>query len=380
MSSHSSILCVANWPSDVGYAWWLMESYWVKISELYQASYTTIIAYPQINTVPAEIANSDIELVNFDFRATTISRVIENINFIKKHNVKVIYLSDYGAADITYALYRLAGVEKIIVHDHTPGLRTKPKGLKKFLKLCIVNMPLIKVDAAFGATDYVKRRLQDVSCVAPSRCYSIQNGIDFSPNQLIREPHPLSAKLPKDKKIIVTASRANKYKGIEFALDVVAELVNRRGLDNFVYLFCGDGPDLAHFKEYAKQRGIESYCYFPGRVEKVQQLFKNCHIAFHPSNGEVGYSLAILEYMASELPVVVPDNPSVCLATRDKQSGQVYKDKDKERAAEALALYLEDEQMRVTHGKVGKSDVIEKYTLTSTHTALENAFLNVVRR
>lgn len=33
----SHILLVANWESDVGYAWWLMENFWATIAQYYRA-------------------------------------------------------------------------------------------------------------------------------------------------------------------------------------------------------------------------------------------------------------------------------------------------------------------------------------------------------
>ncbi|QPG06394.1 glycosyltransferase family 4 protein [Salinimonas marina] len=379
-SAKPAILCVANWKSDVGYAWWLMESYWVKISELYADKYTTLLAYPEINAVPEAIENSDIHYFQHSFRASSVGDIRRNMALIKKHNIKVLYLSDYGVSAPDYALYRTAGVEKIIVHDHTPGLRTKASGIKKLLKKVKANLPLMRADAAFGATGFVTRRLTDTACFDASRCYTVQNGIlPFNPTAT---PENRWQQLVGNTgaRVIVTAARANRYKGIDFALQVVAELVHTHKQTDIIYLLCGDGPDLEAFREQAASLGIESYCRFPGRVDNASQLLGYCYLGFQPAQGEVGYSLSILEYMYAGLPVVVPDNKSVCEATANNKTGTIYPQGNVKLAADAIAGYLDNPASQQRQGAAAKQTVEQQYTLHATHNALAHAFTSVVGR
>ena len=377
-SNLPAILCVANWKSDVGYAWWLMESYWVKISELYADKYTTLLAYPEINAVPEAIENSDIHYFQHTFRTTSFSDIKHNMALIRKYNIKVLYLSDYGVSAPAYAFYRLAGVEKIIVHDHTPGLRTKASGVKKLLKKGKANLPFMRADAAFGATEFVTSRLINTSCFSSSRCYTIQNGI--VPFEVAAEhEQDTPAFFPADdKRVIVTAARANKYKGIEFALKVMAELVDQRGRRDVSYMLFGDGPDLEEFKALAEQLSISAYCYFPGRVDNAKNWFSRCYLGFQPSRGEVGYSLSILEYMYARLPVLVPDNPSVSEATSNGKNGAVYEEDDVQSAVNAIENYLNNPDVQKTHGEAAHKMVQRQYTLSSTHMAFSQAVQKVI--
>ncbi len=376
------ILCVANWQSDVGYAWWLMESYWVKISETFEPKYETWIAYPTINTIPEEIEESSIKCKRHNFAATTVSSVLQNVQFIRKNNIKILYLSDYGVARFQYFLYRLAGIRKIIVHDHSPGLRTKPKGIKRFLKKLYVNSRFTRVDAAFGATSFVTQRTLDTSCFAEKRCFTVPNGIRLiNSSNLVS---PLQAQMEKaalsNKTIIVTASRANRYKGVFFALDVIHQLVKKDGFSNIFYLFCGDGPDLEAMVAHAEKLGITEYCSFPGRVNNVRSLYSCCDIGFQPSQGEVGYSLSILEYMIEGLPVIVPDNKSVCSATEDGNTGKIYKENDISSACDAFRFYLTQPEKLASNGKSARHTVEADYTLEKTHAALVLALKKIINQ
>ncbi|MEI2421336.1 hypothetical protein V6O07_13765, partial [Arthrospira platensis SPKY2] len=56
------LLCVANFAPDVGYAWWLMENFWVRLSRLAgNHGLRTIIAYPAEGEVPTKIHQAGIE-------------------------------------------------------------------------------------------------------------------------------------------------------------------------------------------------------------------------------------------------------------------------------------------------------------------------------
>lgn len=56
-----NLLLVANYESDVGYAWWLMETFWVWLADIAaRQGQKTFLIYPKVTTVPASIASSSI--------------------------------------------------------------------------------------------------------------------------------------------------------------------------------------------------------------------------------------------------------------------------------------------------------------------------------
>jgi glycosyltransferase involved in cell wall biosynthesis len=113
---------------------------------------------------------------------------------------------------------------------------------------------------------------------------------------------------------------------------------------------------------------------FAGRRDDIREILGACSVAIHPSNGEVGYSLSILEYMEAGLPTLVPSNPSVCEATRHEYTGLVYKNGDLESALESLLRLLADEQLRLQLGSQGKADVRNRYDLGNAQKELLHAF------
>lgn len=369
------MLLVANWDSNVGYAWWLIESYWTVIHELYSGTHQVYLCYPSISTIPSAIEDSGIKIQKLNFSPQSGS-LLEQCQFIHQNNIKCIYFSDQPAISLTYALYRAIGVRKIIVHDHTPGLRTIPHTTKKLLKSIISLAPVITVDGYIGATPFVQKRAIDVTCIPKRKTYVARNGIPIN-NQEKHENISQRFGIPSDRKIMISTGRAHHYKGIAFAIRCVSELVHKHQRTDLHFLFCGDGPHLNEFRQLAIELSIEDYVSLPGRLSGIENIINACDFAMQPSSGEVGYSLSILEYMLSGLPVIVPDNPSVSGATDNGETGLIYTHDNISSACQSITELLNDPKKRRSMGEAARKTIISKYSLDNTHRELETILKKV---
>jgi glycosyltransferase involved in cell wall biosynthesis len=368
-----ALLLVANWDSGVGYAWWLMESFWVALAKHYATDSRVILAYPSISTIPTEIRKAPITVTTQTFGDNLLRECI----FLKKNAVRAIYFSDRPNYSLRYLAYRVAGVRLIIVHDHTPGVRTPPTGLKRLAKQILHRLPGIAADGYIGATDYVRRRFVEICCAPPHRCHSAPNGLPERspppPSRSIRSELGIPDNIP----LAVMTGRANRYKNVSFVLKCIADLAWRGHKLHF--LFCGDGPDLVAFCNEASALGIESLVTFAGRRNDIPQVLPQCDFALHPSLGEVGYSLSILEYMQAGLPVIVPDNPSVCGATQNGETGIVYREHDAESLAKAIVRLMQHPADTKAMGEAARIKVNAEYNLKNTHASLLRAFKAIDR-
>lgn len=375
--SKPAILCVANWDSNVGYAWWLMESFWIEIANQFGNTHKVILAYPSISIVPEAVAQSNIEVIEFNFNFDNNTRTQSQVEFIKKHNVEHIYFSDRPVFHSRYFHFKKAGVKTITVHDHSPGERCVPKGINRILKSIKSRIPLFNADGAIGATEYVRQRLHTINCLPAKHCYAAPNGIpvtcEIDPSVNIF----FLFDIPEDKKVLVTVGRANAYKGADFAIDVIKELKDSGRLMNLHYLYLGDGPHIEKFKQQVEDYGLSQHITFPGRVSAIGSMLPQCWAAFHPSKGEVGYSLSILEYMRAGLPCVTPDNPSVCEATSHGETGYIYPQGNLHAAADAIANLLTSDDTVAAFGQNAQNTVGSTYSLSRCHKSLINALQKI---
>lgn len=361
-----ALLMVANWDSAAGYAWWLMESYWRVLAGLYSEP---VIAYPSISIIPDAIAHSRAVCAEMDFTPT--GSLLGQCRFIRAHRIGTVYLTDQPVRSWRYAIWRMAGVHTIITHDHTPGLRTAPSGIKRLAKTLLNRLPWIVADTALGATDFVRDRLIEVACMPIERCHTIPNGLP----QLDVDPIDVRTEfdIPADRVILVSTGRAAPIKNLDFALRLVA------AVQGVHFLHVGDGPDLPRLRALASQLGIADRVTWAGRRSDVPALLPGCDIAIQPSRGEVGYSLSILEYMRAGLPVIVPDNRSVCGATAHGVNGLIYREGDLQSARTALLSLAKSPALRLGLGGQGQIDIAERFSLEYAHARLRSVFSEMSR-
>lgn len=380
MPKKGNILLVANWESNVGYAWWLMENFWITISNHFEKQgRSSYLIYPKITQIPATIKSSHIETYECDFQNRSFKNLRVLHKLIKDNSIKYIYLSDSPPYSLFYVLLRTWGIRKIVVHDHTPGERTPAHSWKKLAKKLINSIPFYTADHFIAVTDFIYKRFIEVNCISENKCSIAANGIAPINTMSIDKDYTYKTfGIPGDKHIVVTTGRASYYKGIDLFIECANELINQQGIRGLHFLFCGDGPDMADFQQLAKDLNVEQHVTFAGKRSDIRSILPSCSIGFHAATGEVGYSLSILEYMSAGLATVVPDRSSTSGATTHLLTGLLYQPGNITSACKAIYQCLDD-QLRhdISHNAV--KAVEEKYNIKNTNNALISALSNVFK-
>jgi len=82
-----NVLLVSNYSSETGYAWWLMEFFWITISKYVNSSQKTFLAYPKVNEISENIKNSNIQSVELNFDLLTKDTRNSILSFIKNNKI-----------------------------------------------------------------------------------------------------------------------------------------------------------------------------------------------------------------------------------------------------------------------------------------------------
>jgi len=362
-----NVLLVANWESDVGYAWWLMESFWVAIAERYSSVGSRILLiYPVLNELPAAIEAAPLDVEERRFESSGFLETVRFLLLLRRRRIRNVYLSDSPHLRPLYLLMRLAGVRRIVIHDHTPGDREPTRGWRRTIKRLIREVPWIHADFFVAVTDFVRSRLIENANLPPDRCGVARNGIvPISANESDIDVRRTFG-FPDDAVVVVTTGRANRYKGIDFIISLADRIVNQGGMTQVYFLYCGDGPHIGAFRRMSEALGLGPHFTFAGRRGDVRALLGDCDIAIQASHGEVGYSLSILEYMSAGLATLVPDRPSVSLATQHQVTGLVYPPGDLDAAAALIERLVDDPELRRALGERATEVVERRYRLDQT--------------
>ena len=155
-----------------------------------------------------------------------------------------------------------------------------------------------------------------------------------------------------------------------------AAALRRRGR-RFRLLLVGEGPLREAYERRCDELGLAGTVEFLGRVEGVERVLAETDIATLVSMRE-GIPRAVLEAMASGLPVVATDVPGTREAVRHGETGFLVPANDAEALAGALALLIEEPGLRRSLGRRARARAVADFDEQTIIDALEHAYREVL--
>lgn len=165
-------------------------------------------------------------------------------------------------------------------------------------------------------------------------------------------------------------------KNLESAL-VATKAAVEAGTDMKLHII-GDGPDRQRLRFTIADLGLEEHVELLGNrtSQEVGRELANADVFLHTSMAE-GISNAVLEAMASGLPVITTDAGGMDEAVRDGIEGFVVQVRDATATAAALVRCAEDPALRAHMGIAGRTRILDRFRLDQQidafHTLLTDA-------
>lgn len=364
MPSRGTVLMVGNFAPDEGFAWWLMENFWIELTEIAKPfGLDPLLIYRDPGAVPASIHSAGIETEILPFLVDE-GDLVTALRLIRRRRVRVVYLTDRPFADQRYALLRMAGVQRIITHDHVPGDRPPLGGLKGRIKSVYNRLPMLTADRQLVVSPFVEARAVRSGRIPRDRISVVQNGIpEVECKDFRRDYTHRTFGISPDQTICVMVGRAHRYKRVDFFIDVARQVGSSPEGTDVTFLFCGDGPHLDEFRSKVAEFELEERFVFAGRRSDLPAILCSCDLALHPSRGEA-FSLAIIEYMGAGLPVLVPNLPSVCQAVEHGLTGYIFPDEEVSAAAHFVLSLHQEPELRERMGESASREARRKYSLS----------------
>jgi glycosyltransferase involved in cell wall biosynthesis len=354
-----ALLCVVHFPANTGFAWDFIEGIYARLAiRAERRGVATYVAYPRIDAPPRTLAGSPARAVVLQVAARTPAALARLLAFVRRHRVRTVYLTDRPTRDWSYILMRLAGVRRIVVHDHTSGERTAATGLRRLLKRLHRAIPGIEADRVLAVSDFVAARQVDVTLTPPAKVRRVWNGIPVP--EAVPDRHEARRRLglPLDRPIIACCCRATPEKGVDRLISAMARLAIRHGDGRKPLLvYAGDGPALASLRVQVEQEGLGDVCLLVGYSRDVRGYLAAADVVAVPSVWQDALPLSVLEAMSLGRPLVatrVGGIPEMC---RDGVDGLLVPPGDDAALAEALARLLGDAELRARLGTEGRNRV-----------------------
>jgi glycosyltransferase involved in cell wall biosynthesis len=183
----------------------------------------------------------------------------------------------------------------------------------------------------------------------------------------------------------VQASRLIEKKGLATTLHAFTTFLSH--YPNAALTIAGEGPMLRELKELTRKLKIDNRVALPGFVapEKLREIYYASHIFLHPSEtgsdgNQEGIPNAMLEAMATGLPVFATDHGGIPEAIENGVSGILVPERDYEALSNALLKAVRDRDLLTRLARNGANAMTQKFDQRNQIRRLEEIYLGLIGR
>jgi glycosyltransferase involved in cell wall biosynthesis len=274
----------------------------------------------------------------------------EKIDIVHCHKHKAIVIGTIAAT--------LAGVSNIIAHIH--GLN-RTRSLKRRLTNWILYRYVTKI---ITVSDSVRKDVIDRNWnLNPIKVVTVKNCINLDLIDRVKATKKdvrVSLGIPENDIVIGTVGRLVATKGHLYLLEAFSQVSKK--IPNIRLLFIGEGYLSKQLRKKAEDLGILSRVTFLGYRDNVFELLRGFDIFVFPSIAE-GLSIALLEAMASRLPIIASNVGGIPEVFGNTNCGRLIPAKNVTALFSAMLDFcLSDEDQRRLLGENGRRRVEKEFT------------------
>jgi len=213
-------------------------------------------------------------------------------------------------------------------------------------------------DRIIAVSERVRETYVNGGGLSASRVVTIHNGIDLEKfdvrqyNGSLRRELMLEGSGP----VIGVVARFVEQKGHLYLLEAAREVV--REFPDVRFLLLGDGPMRDVLVERTEEYGLRNNMLFAGIRHDMAEAYSLMDISVLASLAE-GFSITVLESMASGLPVVVTDVGGNSEIVVEGENGYLTPPRDPAALAGKILLLLREPEKRAAMGRAARKRVVD---------------------
>jgi glycosyltransferase involved in cell wall biosynthesis len=204
-------------------------------------------------------------------------------------------------------------------------------------------------------------------------CVLSYAGVDtrqFRPSPDAREKLRAELGIDAGAEVALVAATVNRQKGVMVALDAVHGLARARPRLRLV--IAGDGPDRPMLERAVARRGLGARVHVAGAVtpDAMPRYHASADLLLYPTARREGLPRAILEAMATGVPVIASDRGGIPSAVRPDETGVLLRHPTSDALASATSALLDDGDRRLRLAMRARHLVRERFDFRVTVPAL----------
>jgi glycosyltransferase involved in cell wall biosynthesis len=285
---------------------------------------------------------------------------VATIRAVRRLRIRTIYFTDRGWRHWAFPLLRVAGVRRIVAHDHTSGERQAPRGTKRAAKWIRARIPWISADLMVTVSDYVARRDRDVSLVPARRITRLWNGIELPVH--LNDAPPLD-EMAAGRPVVLCVCRAAREKGVEHLLRAFDMVLAAwpGGAIRPLLVYVGAGPELDALRALRDSLPSGDDIIFTGYRDDAQRFIAHATLSVVPSVWQDACPLGVLEPMSHGKPVIASAVGGVPEQINSPEVGVLVPPGNSEALADAITRLLRDPEQRAAIGAAARARITQHF-------------------
>ena len=307
-------------------------------------------------------------------QATSFRLLTQVVSLLERSSYDVIQCH-FGPMGIMAATLREIGAlrGKLVTVFHGFDLTTHLKKTGRHVYGSLFQMG----DLFLPISQRWKELLIDMGC-PPEKVVVHKMGIDTRKFGFVPRSKENDGKI-----VALTVARLVEKKGVEYAVKAFAKTLGT--YPNMEYLIAGDGPLKAHISSLVKNMGIESKVKLLGwkNQEEILDLMNKAHIFLCPSvtakeGDQEGIPVAIMEAMATGMPVLTSNHSGIPELVQHGLSGFIVPERDVDALSDKLSYLVNHPEIWSEMGSVGTRFVEENHEIRKLNHNLTDLFQDLL--
>ncbi|THB75657.1 MAG: glycosyltransferase family 1 protein [Desulfobulbaceae bacterium] len=166
--------------------------------------------------------------------------------------------------------------------------------------------------------------------------------------------------LSENSLLIINVGRLTAQKNFPLYLQLVEQRTQLPNHEKCRFLVVGDGELRESLKGQVQTRGIENNVIFTGFVADMDEMYLGADILIQTSIWE-GTPMCLLEARSLGLPVIASNVGGNSDIITDGENGFLVESGNVEQFIGALGHYMDDEKLRLDHGRKGYEDTLRSF-------------------
>jgi colanic acid/amylovoran biosynthesis glycosyltransferase len=310
----------------------------------------------------------------YGYRAQSLSQIYRMARVVEIGRKYDVLHAHFGPVAESFRFTRVLCCAPFVASFHGYDFTTVPRkeGSNVYRHL------FATADAVTGSSSFALQRLRELGC-REAKLRRLSMGLDPA-----RYPFHQRTLAPGEPVRILVVARLTPIKGVNFAIDAIAEL--RKRYANVRLDIVGDGPLRKQLEQHARTLGVDTVIHFHGALaaQEIQRLSDNAHIFLHLSvttdSDQEGQGLVLQEAQAAGLPVVATRHGAFPEGVLEGKSALLVPERDPRATADALLHLIKNPQTWPRIGQAGRTFVEANYDIRNLNAQLIDLYHWLIAR